>query len=210
MGIWSSLKSLKRMVFLADPEDISRLAEFDNYFKALLCQTIEHHKLHEGYTWKKYIHSANLAVTTMNVAFKTLPGDKLAHMLFGFSSNDEILFEIIEGATWTQGSGTALDLVAVNRAKGGTSEVILEDKAQVTFTASNQVIKDVTSVAGGTVIDDQYTYNASLGANKFVESRSAGHEWPLKPNTSYVVRMTKTDQDCKMTIGLIHYEHEEE
>ena len=194
-------------VSLQDPDDPSRLAEFDNKFKAPVFIDVEHHEIHEGCSFERHIDSANAAVAGLNVAFKTLTGSNLAHMLFGWSNNDEIFFEVIEGATWTQGSGTALDIFNNNREDGGNSIVILENKNQATFTASNQVIKDVTGLSGGTTIDNQYTYNASLGASVSAESRSATHEWVLAADTTYVIKMLQTDGNCKMSINLHWYEH---
>lgn len=168
--------------------------------------TQEHYKIHNGENFERHIDSANLAVASLNVAFKTLSGTKLAHMIFGLSMSDEVLLEIIEGATWTQGSGTALNIFNNNR-NSGASTIILEDKNQPTFTASNQVIKDVTGIAGGTTFENQYTYNAGLGAIISAETRTAAHEWILKPDTTYIARTTQTDGNCKMSIDLHWYEH---
>lgn len=192
-------------------DEAGRIQEFDNKFKVPIFINVEHHEVHEGCSFERHISSVNLAVTTLNVAFKTLAGTKLAHMLFGFASNDEIHFEVIEGATWNQGSGTALNIFNENRNNGSNSTVILEDKNQAQFTASNQVIKDVVNVAGGTSIEpDRYTYNAGLGAATVAETREAGHEWILKNDTTYVIRITQTDGDCKMSIDLHWYEHLDE
>lgn len=188
-----------------DPNNDSRFGEYDNIFTIPVGINVGHYQIHEGFSYERHIDSANALVAGLNIAFKTLPGTKLAHILFGWSSSDEILFEILEGATWTQGSGTALPLSNLNR-NAGNSTVILEDKNQPTFTASNQIIKDVTNIAGGTTFENQYTYNASLGASVIAESRQAAHEWVLKPDTTYVVRMTETDDNCKMSITLHWYE----
>lgn len=187
-----------------------RQAEFDSKFKAPFMLQAEHSKIHEGNSYERHIDSNNIAVASLNVAFKTLAGIKLAHMLFGWASNDEILFEVIEGATWTQGSGVALNIINVNRDNANPSTIMLEDKNQAPFTASNQVIKDVTGISGGIVIDNQYTYNASLGVAVIAETRFALHEWILKDNTTYVVRLTQTAGNCKMTVNLHWYEHTDE
>lgn len=193
-----------------DPNNDTRFAGFDSKIKAPLVQQTEHAEIHKGDSFKRRIDSGNSAVASLNVAFKTLPGIKLAHMLFGLSSNDEVLFEIVEDASWTQGSGTALNIVNVNRDDGGNSSLLLEDKNQEAFTANNQVMKDVTGVSGGTVIDPQFTYNAGLGASVVAESRASVHEWVLKNNTTYVIRMTQTDGNCKMSINILWYEHTDE
>ncbi len=195
-----------RSVRWEDPNDPARAAAFDTKFAVPLSISTEHSKIHEGVSFERHIDSANAAVAALNVAFKTLAGTRLAHMIFGFGSSDEILWELIEGATWTQGTGTALTVFNNNRASG-VSTVILEDKNQATFTASNAMVKDVTGIANGTTFDNQYTYNASLGASKQAESRTAAHEWLLKPGTTYIARATKTDANCKISINIHWYEH---
>lgn len=181
---------------------------FDNYFSTPIVQQIGHSKIHAALNFERHISSLNLAVASLNVAFKTAPGQNLAHMLFGFEMSDEIQFEIIEGATWTQGSGAPFDIFNNNRNIGGNSVVILEDVNQPTFTASNQVTKNITNISGGINIDpDRFTYNAGLGAIISSESRGATHEWVLKADETYVVRVTATNSDCKMTIDLHWYEH---
>jgi hypothetical protein len=193
---------------IADEE--GRELEFDNKFKVPVFATIEHHEIHEGDSYEIHIDSANAAVASLNLAFRTLPGEKLVHLLCGWSSSDEILFEIVEGAGWTQGTGTATTFYNLERNSSNTSTTILENKNQATFTASNQVIKNVTGVAGGTVLDKQYTYNASVGQNRTAETRNATHERILKSNTNYLIRMTQTDGNCKMSISFFFYEHTNE
>jgi hypothetical protein len=167
---------------------------------------VEHEKIHKGESFERHIDSANVAVASLNVAFKTLAGTKRAHMILGWASNDEVLHEIIEGATWDQGTGTALDIFEHSRGDG-SSTLILEDKNQATFTASNQVIKNVTNIAGGTTFENQYTYNAGLGVAVSAETRAAQHEWILKADTTYIIRLTQTDGNCKMSIDVHWYEH---
>ena len=199
--------SLIRQFILQDPNDNTRLGEFDNKFQVPIHISVEHHEIHEGDSFERHIDSANAAVATMNVAFKTLAGTKLAHTLFGYGMSDEVLIEIIEGATWTQGSGSLLTVFNHERDSGGSSELILENQGQPTFTASNAIIKDVTGIAGGTIFENQYTYNAGLGASMTAETRTDGHEWVLKANTTYIIRVTQTGGNCKMSIDLHWYEH---
>jgi hypothetical protein len=184
----------------------ARKQEMDNVGRYFPSLTTEHHHIHEGIAHKVHVNSANSAVASLNIAFKTAPGNKIAHMLFGFDINDECLVEIIEGATWTQGSGTLVDVQFINRYLRKKSELILNNKNQATFVSTQQVLKDVTGITGGVVFDPQYTYNASVGANKNSETRSAGHEWTLNSDTTYIYRITKTDANCKITGTLNWYE----
>lgn len=202
------------LVKIVDPQNERRDAGFDSLIQALLIQQTEHGMIHAGHSFERHIDSGNALVASLNVAFKTAPGTKLAHMIFGYGMSDEVLIEIFEGVTWTQGSGTALDIYNNNRNSGEDSAIILEDKNQATFTASNQVIKDVTGIAGDSSLDNrfenQYTYNAGLGVAITAETRTAVHEWVLKADETYVVRMTQTDGNCKMSIDLHWYEYQNE
>lgn len=195
--------SLIRQFILQDPEDPTRLGEFDNKFKIPVNINVEHHKIHEGLSFERHIDSADADVASLNVAFKTKAGTKLAHILFGFSASSAVLFEIIEGASWTQGSGTALDIFNLDR-DAGNSEIILEDKNQAAFTASNQVIQDVTGIAGGVIFEKQYCYSEKKQAG---DTRAGSHEWLFKPDTTYIVRITQTGGNCKQSIDLHWYEH---
>lgn len=198
-------------VKIVDPNNENRDAKINSLVQALEFLSVEHGKIHEGNSFERHIDSANQAVVSLNVAFKTAPGTKLAHMIFGFGSSDEILIEILEGVTWTQGSGSVLEINHHNRAIGNESTVILEDKNQASFIASNQIIKNVTGIDGDSsgerIFENQYTYNAGLGVAVIAETRTAAHEWILKPDETYVIRMTQTDGNCKMSIDLHWYEH---
>jgi hypothetical protein len=202
------------LVKIVDPSNENRDAKLNSMVQALEFISTEHGQIHQGRSFERHIDSGNALVASLNVAFKTVTllasNNRRAHMIFGFSSNDEILFEILEGVTWTQGSGTALDLFNHRRDSLNESVVLLEDKNQATFTASNQVIKNVTGISGDSsgeaIFENQYTYNAGLGISVAAESRQAAHEWILAPDTTYVVRMTQTDGNCKMSIDLHWYE----
>jgi hypothetical protein len=202
--------TLIRQFIVQDPDDDTRTGKFDSKVKVPIFQNTEHAEIHAGDSFERHIDSVNAAVVGLNAAFKTLSGTKLAHMLFGFGSSDEILWEILEGATWTQGSGSLLTVFNHNRNEGGASAIILEDQGQPAFTASNSIIKNVTGIAGGTVFENQYTYNAGVGLNLSAETRAAHHEWVLKANTTYIARMTQTGGNCKMSIDLHWYEHTDE
>jgi hypothetical protein len=184
------------------------VANIDSVSGSMQVINFEHHALHEGNSYEIHIDSANAAVATLNVAFKTLAGTGKVHMLFGWASNDEIKWEILEGATWTTDTGTVTTVYNQNRDSANVSTLILEDDtATPTFTATNSVLKDVSITGAGTAIDTQYTYNAGLGVAVSAESRRGSHEWLLNDNTTYVVRMTQTDGNCKMSIDLHWYEH---
>lgn len=189
---------------LQDPDNDIRLAKFDSKFKVPVVINAEHSEIHEGCSFERHIDSANAHVSSLNVAFKTLNSAKLAHMVFGFTASDTVLFEIFEGATWTQGSGTLLTIFNNERDSGGNSLVMLEDNGQPTFTASNAVIQDVTGIAGGIVFENQYTYSEKKSGG---DTRQSSHEWDLKRDTTYIIRMTETSGNCKMSIDLHWYEH---
>ena len=195
-------------VGICDRNDNSRKWEMDPVGLYMPVISIDHHKIHDAVSHEFHADTANVVSAGLNVAFKTKAGTKVAHMLFGLDISDEVKVELIEGATWTQGSGTAIDIEFVNRYVRALSGLLLEDKNQATFTASQQVIQDVTGISGGTVFDRQYTYNAGLGASIVAESRETRHEWPLDVDTTYIMRLTQTNGNCKLTISGHWYEQE--
>jgi hypothetical protein len=175
---------------------------------ALISVTNEHHEIHDGSSYEIHVDSANATVASMEIAFKTLTGSKLAHMLFGFSSNDEISFAIYEGASWDASSGTAVPAKYNNRSVAAVSTLILEDTTTGSFDTIGVTKNPTNSAVGGADrMEFQYTYNASLGVSVTAESRHAAHEWVLKANTTYLIIMTATDANCKMSIDLHWYEH---
>ena len=133
--------------FNADPDDPTRMAEFDSLFKIPFTISGEHHETHEGASYERHVDSGNVATSSLNATFKTAAGTKRMHILVGWSSDDETLFEIIEGATWTQGTGLALDVFNLRRDITASSSVIQENVNQPSFTANSQVMKDVAGIS---------------------------------------------------------------
>ncbi|MCK5601708.1 hypothetical protein KAR91_07570 [Candidatus Pacearchaeota archaeon] len=190
------------LIFGKDSDGNTTPIIMDGESGGLITITTEHAKIHEGISFERHIDSNNATVATLNVAFKTGPIGEV-NIIQGWSASDTVLFEIIEGATWDQGSGTALDISNHNRNRGA-STLILEDKNQATFTASNQVIQDVTNVSGGTTFERQLTYEPKQAGGN---TRASTHEWELMPDTTYVFRITKTSAgNSKMSIDLHWYE----
>lgn len=190
-------------VFGKDSDGNISPVRIDKESKGLIVISTEHAKIHAGVSFERHIDSNDANVATINVAFKTGPAGEV-NLIQGFSASDTVLFEIIEGATWTQGSGTALTISNINR-NFGASLLILEDKNQVAFTASNEVIQDVTGVAGGTIFERQLTYQPKQQGGT---TRQQQHEWEFKPDTTYILRVTQTSGNCKMSIDLHWYEVE--
>jgi hypothetical protein len=202
------IANAKNMV-LVDPTNPSRQAEFDNKFKVPVHINVEHYAIHKGDSFEIHIDTADTAVTGLDVAFKTLAGSKLAHMIFGFAASDTVLWQIYENATWDPSSGTAIPSKNNNRDDNGNSEVVLENTTTGSFDTGG-ITKDPTnpSVAGATLFEQQYTYTTKVAGG---DTRQAAHEWVLKNDTQYLVRITKTSaSNAKYSIDLHWYEHQNE
>ena len=69
-----------------------------------------HHEIHEGDSYQAWNDESTMQITeVINIAFKTpASATKKIHMVAEFSTLLGGTFEILEAATWTAQSGTAL------------------------------------------------------------------------------------------------------
>ncbi len=135
------------------------------------------------------------------IAFKTPNTAKLIHFLPGAWSKGQGRLELLEGATWTQGTGSAIPVWNSNL-DDGSSSTILEDRAQPAFTASDEVMTGVTITAAGTVKGD-----LTVGDGKAGEGARADHEIVLKRDTQYTLRYTSEAASGQCRLFPTWYEH---
>lgn len=177
----------------------------DKITRALISISQLHHEAHEGNAF--IVDSENLTLntnSTLTLSFKTPDTIKKPHLTLDFSALLGCKVEIIEGTTWTQGTGTVTNIINRHR-NSSTQSILLENKNQVTFTASNQLIQDVTGLSGGTTIRTLRTFGVK---NKI--SGGGGRdeeEMILKPNTTYTIKLTSTNDSNSATLNLSWYEH---
>ncbi len=195
-------------MFLIDPSDSSRQAEFDTVFQIPITIGVEHHEIHEGDAFHSGGVDTSMANTdTLILAFKTPPGTKRVHILHSFVTLTGGHLEIIEGLTWTNQTGTKQAILNRKREASMDSSGMLEDQAQAGFVASDNMILNPTGLSGGTVIHTHYAY----GEKNFFAGQGRGtEEFILKPDTQYAFRFTADAASNAAQIMLNFYEHTDE
>lgn len=105
-----------------------------------------HNEVHSGEMYAAWNDEATMQTTeTINFAFKTpAVATKEIHMLIDFSTLVGGTLEVLEAATWTAQSGTALTPINKNRNSTNTSE-LLGNETTTVFTAG-EIAYDVTTV----------------------------------------------------------------
>jgi hypothetical protein len=165
----------------------------------------EHHEIHAGSSFNVSATDTSLANgETLNIAFKTPAGTKRVHLIDECAILISGYLEIIEGCTWNNQTGTKVPIYNRKREATMRSSILLEDQAQLAFVASDNVMANVVNVAGGTIISTQYAFGArnTIG----IVTRNT-NEWILKPDTTYCIRLTSSDNNNKAEIVLDWYEH---
>ena len=192
---------------IRDPNNNTRLVELDNLFKALLVIDTAHHEIHEGDGFHCVGADTSMSdAETLILAFKTPAGTKRAHMTFDYGALVAGRLELIEGPTWTEETGSAANIFNHQRASSKTP-MLLENRAQVTFTASEEMILNPTGLSGGTAILLGHVY----GSKQAGGGRDRGTaEWVLAPGVAYAVRFTADGNSNAGVIILDWYEHTDE
>jgi hypothetical protein len=164
-----------------------------------------HHEAHAGNFFRCYAEAPTLgAGATLVLAFKTPDASpKHAHLGISFGVKVDGFCDLVRGPTWTNQSGT-LEPIFNRRHPSTKTSFLLEDQAQAGFVASSQLNKDPTSLSGGTAIRIGRLWSAGV---KVGQSREAGGEWILAPNTQYAVRLTAVSASNGGHLQLDWYEH---
>lgn len=141
----------------------------------------EHSYIHEGIFFESYNKFTLAAAGTKLVTLKT-PAAKYLHYRPTnlVTSADKVLIEFYEGATVTAATGTAVTPSNHNRNSALASGVTLLDAPTVT--------------ANGTKFAQVYIPGAT-GTGGTRTGSSAGvsnSEWVLKPNTTYMIKVTNS------------------
>lgn len=201
---WASFQG----VHIADPSDTTRVGEFDTVFQIPVTIDVAHHEIHEGDSFHCCGTDTELAdEATLILTFKTPAGTKRVHMLHSFVTLTGGHLEILEGATWTNQTGTKQPIFNRKREASMNNSGILEDQAQAGFVASNNMILNPDSVAGGTAIHTHYAY----GAKNFYSGQGRElEEFILKPATQYAFKFTADAAANAAQMMLNFYEHTDE
>jgi hypothetical protein len=188
---------------LIDGVDGSRRAKLDNLAKVLLVMPHSHHEIHEGHRYFVSISNSSMGINdTLVVAFKTGSAPKRMHVKFSFNALAAVHLDILEGPTWTQGTGTLVSLVN-RRRDSANSSFLLEDQGQPTFTASDKIIKDPTITDSGTILPDGRSFGTKHGGG----GDFAADEFIFKPDTQYAIKITADIGSNGAQLEIDHYEH---
>ena len=141
---------------------------------------------------------------TLILAFKTPTGTKRAHLTVAFATLVGGFLEVIEGPTWDTNTGT--ETVIFNRLREASmkSSILLEDKTDTpNFTATDNVLANPTTFAGGTAIRTIYAFGSQ---NRLAAGARDIEEIPLKPDTAYGVKFTAVGNSNKAQVFMDWYE----
>jgi len=176
-------------VVIRDPNDATRLAEFDNKFKSLLALDPPHHEVHEGRAFRVHLTTSNLSANPLTISLTAPASGAKVHLEYHADSHDTGTFTFKEGVSTSGGSS----LTAFNRARDSSNTT------QVT-----NLLQGAT-ITGGTVLDQANWGKKEQGGG---ESR-AENEWVLAPGETYSFELTGT-VNTPGNIRLDWYEHTDE
>jgi hypothetical protein len=175
--------------------------------------TYPHHEIHDKCSFICWHTVTSLGDGgTVIIAFKTMAGTKRVHLEGVFSTLTGGHLAIWEGATWNQGSGIALPIINRFREPSPTSSILLENRGQVTPTASDEMMGTVTGLATGSVLlANPYVFGDIGGGNNPGSggSGSSRGEFVLEPDQTYAIVFTATAASNGGQIRLEWYEHED-
>jgi len=168
--------------------------QFDVIDDAVTTILAEHRMVHKGRLFSVFVKTSVDAEATYYVGIQT--GTKTPHLKQAYCSTDaeKITIELIEGATFT--NGDAVSVFNRNRNSDETSEVT--------------VVKGVSSVSGGSIIDSDYLGGGS-SEGPFAMALGSGvsgvTEWNLKPNENYVLKFINGGASAATVLAkLVWYE----
>jgi hypothetical protein len=176
-------------------------AKVDGMAGALIGIDYHHHEIHEGDAFTAEVHTTG--GTLVNIAFATPAGTKRAHMTFSFSTESKAHLEVLEGATWTTNTGTVYAPVNQLRVAVPGASILLEDKTATPAYTANGVLLNATLVGAGTTIREIYSFVNKLAGGAL----ATREELVLRPDETYIIRVTSDDGSKGLQLRLEWYEH---
>ena len=162
----------------------------------------EHHEIHAGSMYSITTIDSDLDDTAvLSVAFKTPNTTQYFHMLITARNTSSSIFNLLEGATVTAGTGT--NALAYNHrrtsATPDTSTIISTKDA-----AAHYATVGATISADGTTLVAQHL---GTGKNKGTGELRGADEYILAPNTVYVARITGLADNGDASLKVTYYQH---
>lgn len=182
-------------------------SEFTDEAHRLVVIESTHHEIHEGETFTSQFVDLTLALNeTIILAFKVQNDGNLLHMVAQASTLVSGHLDVLEGPTWTTGTGAQNTVYNRNRDGTPASSGILEDTTS-SFVANDAVVSNPTGLSGGTLIQSIYGFGATQRISSEAREDS---EWVLKANTTYAIRFVSDANSNKAQVILNWYEHPQE
>ena len=169
---------------------------------ALMTITYPHHEIHAGDSFVLFVEDVDIdAAEVLIIAFTTADATRWLHAVVVAANSAACRFEILEGPTITDDTGT--DLVPYNRNRNSaTVSTVRSIKA---VAVANQATRNPTITGDGTVI-----WSETMGGYKNA-SGSAGsatrQEWIFDQGVTYAFRITAIANDGVASIAVNWYEH---
>lgn len=150
----------------------------EKFTKFLTWISSDHNYIHAGKGFTSLVNTGSISAAYY-VGFTTPTVASNAYMHWRpasiYSSADFVLVEVYEGDSFSSGS----EAVPINRNRNSTKT-----------TLTQAFSKGVTSTPTGTIIQTFGVGSTGIAASKSGGGGNAEEEIVLKPNTSYVVKMT--------------------
>jgi len=177
----------------------TRRARLDLITHTLQVIDYEHHEIHSGSFFR--VQHNNASIDELIIAFKVGDQSKNPHFVFEWVSESFGSLQLLEGSTWTAGTGT--DRPPKNSRRDSTKESVLQGNATGVF-LDNNVVVDPTGLTGGTVISDKRVYSDNKQGGGSGERRN---EIILATNQTYALVWTSGDGNKGIQIRCSWYEH---
>lgn len=171
-----------RRGILTDPNDNTRLNEFDTLYPVPVGMTLLHHKIHDGDAYDMYMNSNGLDTSEFIEIGLITPAvtdpQKRIHLSYSARLNDDGTFIILEDVSdLAVGAGAAQ--TPLNRFRGSSNT------SDVTVPVTGESGAAITYSGGDTIWNE--TWEGSISS---IVTLSGRDERILEPATSYVFRLT--------------------
>jgi len=160
------------------------------------------YETHEGHSFTTQVTDDTMSDTdTLTVAFKTCLRESQTHMWVGFTTLVGGYCQLLEGPTWTTNTGTLIPIINRERSQSHVISILGEDKTTTpAFSATNNLLANVTDLAGGTALWTRYAW----GERGQIEGGSyrAENQFVLKSGTTYAAKFTAVGSSNKAQLYL--------
>ena len=191
-------------VYAGTRTNLNAKGNFDKLFNIPAFIDVQHHKLHDGKHFEVHIETETTSAASIVCAFRVPAGNKRAHVVIDWKSEDKAHIELLEGAIWSTDTGTVFTIYNNNR-NSATTSMLEEDKTATPAWTANGVLKNPTGIVGGTAVHSDYSYIVKQAGGATSLPR---HEWILKNDETYVIKITNDAGGNKLLGIVLHwYEH---